>query len=282
VQREDEGFRLVTRFDQGNGASMRIVSVLSFVALASASGIVRGNLIDFSDQTLSPDSYNNGGPVTNSNGFTSDGAYLSNSYSSAYGGYWTGFSLSTVNNTGQDYPGVADYAGTHEYAAYSGSGAGGTNAVYAVEYDDGGYINLPAGQQPVSVELTNDTYTALSMTYGDGFAKKFGPTDYFDVTLTGYSGAGLTGSTTGSTTFYLAQNGSIVNTWTPVNLSALGDASSIGFTYGSSDVGQYGINTPEYVALDDLTTTPVPEPASLSLLTIGSVALLGRRAKRVK
>jgi hypothetical protein len=257
---------------------MRRFLAFSIAVFAAACASARGSILDFSDQSLAANSYNNGGPVTNQTGFTSEGFYLNNSYSSSYGGYWTGWVLSTVNNTGTDYPGVADYAGTHEYAAYPGSGVAGTNAVYAVNYV-GGYINLPAGQAPVSVDLTNDTYTALSMLNGDGFAKKFGPTDYFDVTLTGYTGAGKTGAATGSTTFYLAQNGSIVNTWVPVSLGALGDASSIGFTYGSSDVGQYGINTPEYVALDDLTTAPVPEPASLGLFCAAGVLGLGRRPR---
>jgi len=261
---------------------MRLRFVFPLSVLFTSGLAARGNVVNFSDQLLPPNSYNNGGPITNSNGFTSDGAFLNNDYYSDYGGYWDGFSLSTVNNNGSDYPTVPDDAGNHQYAAYPGSGVGGTNAVYAVEYGDGGYINLPAGQQPVSVDLTNDTYTALSMLYGDGFAKQFGPSDYFFVTLTGYSGDGLTGAATGSTTFYLAQSGNIVNAWAPVDLTALGDASSIGFSYGSSDVGEFGINTPEYVALDDLATSPVPEPASLGLVAVAGVMALGRRrAKRV-
>jgi hypothetical protein len=256
---------------------MRHAFVFSLAALASTCVSAHATVLNFSDQSLAPNSYVNGGPVTNSTGFASDGFYLNNSYSSAYGGYWTGWSLSTVNNTGTDYPGVADYAGTHEYAAYPGSGVGGTNAVYGVEYLDGGFINLPPGQLPVSVDLTNVTYTALSILNGDGFAKQFGPTDYFDVTLTGYTGPGASGSITGSTTFYLARDGSIVSNWTPVDLTGLGYASSIGFTYGSSDVGAYGINTPEYVALDDLSTAPVPEPASIGGIALLSVATLSRR-----
>jgi hypothetical protein len=257
---------------------MRQCFAFSCAVLAAACVSTSGSVLNFSDQSLPANSYNNGGPVTNNTGFSSDGFYLNNSYSSNYGGYWSGWSLSTVNNTGSDYPAVADYAGNHEYAAYPGSGVGGTNAVYAVNYD-GGYINLPAGQAPLSVDLTNDTYTALSMTYGDGFARQFGPTDYFDVTLTGYTGAGGSGTATGSTTFYLAQDGNIVNTWVPVSLSALGDASSIGFSYDSSDVGTFGVNTPTYVALDDLTTSAVPEPASAAVVSILAIGSLARRRR---
>jgi hypothetical protein len=257
---------------------MRQFFSVSLAVLGVACVSARGSVLSFSDQSLPANSFNNGGPVTNSTGFNSNGFYLNNDYDSDFGGFWDGWVLSNVNNTGSDYPGVGDSAGNHEYAAYPGSGVGGTNAVYAVNYG-GGYISLPAGQIPVSVDLTNDTYTALSMLYGDGFAKQFGPTDYFDITLTGYTGAGGTGATTGSTTFYLAQDGSIVNTWVPVDLTALGDASSIGFSYGSSDAGTYGINTPTYVALDDLTTAAVPEPASVGVMSLIAIGSLARRRR---
>jgi len=134
---------------------MRRFFTLSLMALASTCVTARGGVINFSDQSLSPNSYINGGPSTNSFGFHSGGAYLNNNYSSDYGGYWNGWSLSNVNNTGTDYPAVPDFGGNHLYAAYPGGGVGGTSSVYAVGDWDGFdpmYIDLPAGQRPTSVE----------------------------------------------------------------------------------------------------------------------------------
>jgi hypothetical protein len=261
---------------------MRHFIAFFLLAMVSTHLTTRGNVINFSDVSLSLDSYENGGPATSDAGFYSGGAFLNNSFTydpiGQYG-YWNGWSLSNVNNTGSDYPGVPDYGGNHSYAAYPGGAVGGPNQVYAVGYWDGfdpTYINLPACQHPVSVDLTNTTDDVLSMQNGDDFgAKKFGPTDYFYLTLTGYSGPDETGTITGSKDFYLAQNGSIVTAWTPVDLSPLGNAGSIDFSFTSSDVGEFGINTPTYVALDDLTT--VPEPTGLALVALaGALCLRGR------
>ena len=122
------------------------------------------------------------------------------------------------------------------------------------------------------------------MLNGDQFAKQFGgPTgddpDFFSVTLTGVDGGG---AETGAVTFFLADYrfadnslDYVVNDWQKVDLTPLGAARSIGLSFASSDVGQFGINTPTYVALDDLTL--VPEPASLALLAVGGLLLRRRR-----
>ncbi len=58
----------------------------------------------------------------------------------------------------------------------------------------------------------------------------------------------------GSVHFYLAQNGSIVNAWQSVNLSSLSAARTLVFNLTSSDTDPiYGMNTPAYFAMGDLT-----------------------------
>jgi hypothetical protein len=262
----------------------RLTICLASVLLIGTS--LNAGVIDFSDQSLPANSYDNGAShAAGFSGFSSGGAFFNNSYDSTYQS-WTGWSLSTVNNTGSDYgppQNVPDYGGNHEYASASGSGNNGMNSVYAVGYYDGydpTYINLASGQHPVSVYLNNTTYDALSMENGDGFAKKFGPTDFFTATLTGYSGAGETGTVTGSVDFPLAANGNIVTDWTLVDLTNLADASSIGITFESSDTGEYGINTPTFVALDDLSV--VPEPTGGILLVLAGGYLLLRARNRPK
>ncbi|HKL40270.1 MAG TPA: DUF4465 domain-containing protein, partial [Cryomorphaceae bacterium] len=47
----------------------------------------------------------------------------------------------------------------------------------------------------------------------------------------------------------------IVDEWTYVDLTSLGDADSLSFTLTSSDVGEFGMNTPAYFCIDDLITT---------------------------
>jgi hypothetical protein len=88
-------------------------------------------------------------------------------------------------------------------------------------------------------------------------------------------------------TFYLADflegNSLIVNTWELLGLSLLSSPASIGLSWAWSDVGQFGINTPTYVALDSLTLSPVPEPSTWAILVAGvggAAAATGVRRRR--
>lgn len=256
-------------------STLLVTFSLGLCSVAAATPTV----VDFTDLTLPPNSYYNGGPVTNTAGWTSNGVYFGNSYNSAWGGFWNGFSYSNVNDT--TTPGF-----TNQYAAYTGTAYSGS--IYAVAYSGShAFIDLPAGLVPQSVRVTNTTYAALDMLNGSMFSKKFGgPTgndpDFFEVTFTGYTGLGATGTTTGSVTFRLADYtfadnslDYIVNTWELVDLTPLGSAVSIKLTWASSDVGPWGMNTPAYAALDNLIL--IPEPAGLLLVGLGAVLLGGRR-----
>jgi hypothetical protein len=263
----------------------RIALVASLVASAPLAAAV----IDFADLSLAPDSFYNGGPVTNNAGWTSGGATFGNSYNSGFGGFWNGFSYSNINDTT-----TAGFG--NQYAAYTGTGFGGSG-IYAVAYSgSAAFINLPAGTIPVSIYLTNTTYAALSMLNGDMFAKKFGGAsgddpDYFEVIITGYDSPGGVGAVTGSVTFRLADytftnnaQDYIVDEWTLVDLAGLGSAASLNFSWASTDMSFGFINTPTYVALDNLSFTAVPEPASAAALVgglcLGFVALRRRRFAR--
>lgn len=96
--------------------------------------------------------------------------------------------------------------------------------------------------------FTNSTYAYLSMLNGDTYAKKFTDTDWFKLTITGK----LKGTETTSVDFYLAKDGKIVNTWTWVDLTSLGNVDELNFSFESTDNGQWGINTPTYFCMDDL------------------------------
>jgi Domain of unknown function (DUF4465) len=237
-------------------------------------------VVTFEDLSLLPNSFYNGGPTTNTAGWTSGGAVFGNSYDSSFGGFWNGFSYSNVNDASTSGFG-------NQYAAYAGTGFGGSGN-YAVAYAGlNAFINLPSGTSAQSVYLTNTTYAALSMLNGDMFAKKFGgmtgnDPDFFDVTITGYGGLGATGLVTGSTTFRLADYtfsdnslDYIRNTWELVDLTPVGSALSLGFSWASSDMSGVFINTPTYLAVDNLTV--IPEPSSVLVSLLGIVVLLRRK-----
>ena len=118
------------------------------------------------------------------------------------------------------------------------------------------------------------------MTLGDGFATPFTTGSYIELKIFGWSGLNGTGTQVGNEIdFYLANYTSAsslpLDVWTLVNLSSLAGAQSLTFDYASSDVGEFGINTPEYFAMDDLTlNTSVPEPSS-AVLALTGLGIMG-------
>lgn len=210
--------------------------------------------------------------------WTSGGVEFSNTFNADYGS-WSGWSWSNVADA--TTPGYSN-----QYASFAGGGSDGAGGAiaggkYAVGFGSG-TINLPGNASLKSMDITNATYAGLSMRDGDGFSEAFGGTsgndpDYFNVVFTGFDGLDGTGNQIGSLSFALADftfadnsQDYILSDWLNVDLSSLGAARSIAFSFESSDSSIYGINTPVYFAMDNLTITTVPEPSTLML--VGSFA----------
>ena len=205
---------------------------------------------------------------------------------------WSGFSWSKVTDT--TTPGFAN-----QYASFAGGGSDGTGgtisgANYVVSYGDQSFFNLPDAAELTSVDITNTTYAGVSMRDGDSFAKKFGGTsgndeDFFKITLTGYEDVNLNGASTGALDIFLADyrfsdnsEDYILDSWTQFELTDLGSARSIGFSFTTTDNGDFGANTPLYVAMDNLTysITSVPEPATPLAMFALALAVLARRSRK--
>ncbi len=189
--------------------------------------------------------------------FTSGEAQFGNIYTpSSWGGSWTSFAYSRKTD-------VSTSGYLNQYSAITGSGYNGSEN-YAVGNGRPG-LKLDAAAYVTSIMITNSTYAHNSMRDGDMFAKQFGgPTgddpDYLNLYIMGY----LDGTYIDSVRFALADftyadNASdyIVDTWESVNLSSLGLVDSLTFSLYSSDNGTYGMNTPAYFCMDDITLSAV-------------------------
>ncbi len=247
-------------------------------AVFAISAPANAALIDFEDLSLAPNSYNQTAP------FSSGGATISNYYDSKFN-YWEGFAYSNMGDTSTS-------GFLNMYSSFTGSGAGDSD-IFAVGYI--GYrgtvpaITLPEGNDvPLSIEITNTTYAALSLRDGDNIAKKFGgPTgndpDYFRLTISGLDAAG---ALLGTVDFYLADFRSadnsqdyIVDTWTTVDISSLGSGvRQLTFALESSDNGEFGMNTPASFAVDNVQV--VPEPGSCLLVGLGLAGFAFTRPRR--
>ena len=255
---------------------MSFVTTVTF-ALTIAMGVGAGaDPANFDDLSLATESYWNGSDL--SGGFTSGSAFFANSYDAAWS-YWEGFAYSNLSQEEEPLSGLAG-----QYTAIAGAGESGSN--YGIGYV--GWAGLPTMSlaEPMQLDgayFTNTNYNYYSMLNGDGFAKKFGGAtgndeDWFLLTI---EGVNIANDSTGTVEFYLADyrfadSGAdyIVDEWTLVDLSGLGQVKELTFGLSSSDNDPiFGMNTPAYFAMD----TMIPEPSVCLLLCLGAVALLGRR-----
>lgn len=206
------------------------------------------------DLTVPRDSFLNG--KTLPGGFRSANALFPATYNAMFD-FSSGWAVSSKRDT-------VTSGFTNQYSAKAGSGVNGS-ANYAVAFDRS-VIRFSGRVRLDSVYLTNNTYAYNSMRDGDQFAKRFGgetgnDPDFFRLHIFKY----LNGvRSQDSVVFYLADfrfanraQDYIVRDWRAVSLTSLGEADSLLFTFASSDVGQFGINTPTYFCLDNLTTSPL-------------------------
>ena len=202
------------------------------------------------DLNLAEDSFYNGSDGAGS--FTSGDFTFQNSYNADWGS-WSGFAASTITDN-------ETKGWENQYSAIPGEGALETDA-YAVAYVSG-YSEVEFPETVVSgMYITNSTYTYHAMKEGDVFSKKFGgadgsESDWLKVTVAGISSSG---DTTGLIDYYLAdfrfedeEKDYIVDSWEWLNLSELGEVSKLRFSMSSSDVGDWGMNTPSYFCIDQL------------------------------
>ena len=191
-------------------------------------------------------------------GFKSGSIELPNFYDTQFD-FWSGFAISADTNT--TTPGFLN-----QYSVIAGQGASGSTS-YGV-----GYIFDPIivrlqpnaiGKPMIGMYVNNSTYTYLSVRDGDAFAKKFGgetgkDPDFLLLTIKKYSGGAIDDD---SINIYLAdyrftdpKKDYIISEWTYVDLTTLGEVDSLIMRMTSSDVGVFGMNTPAYVCLDEVST----------------------------
>jgi len=237
---------------------MKKISTTLFCTLllliATLSAAFAQDTLHFEHFNLPADTFlNNAGEAE---GFSSGDLFLPNHYNPTYDS-WSGWAISSMRDTLT--PGFLN-----QYSAIPGAGAGGSST-YAVSFVFGSSVMHVNGGQITGMYVTNSTYAYLSMRDGDGFAKKFGgetgeDPDFFLLTVKKYLNGTLS---TDSVDFYLADyrfedpgKDYLVKNWSWLDLSALGEADSLVFLLSSSDVGQYGMNTPAYFCVDNVVMTP--------------------------
>ncbi len=204
-------------------------------------------------------------------GFQSGHAFFHTQwFNSTFGGYYSGWAASAHYDS--TTAGYTNLYGCMAYKGYNNSN------VYAIGTGYGALtIRLTdslIGKKVTGMYITNSTYAYTSMRDGDFVAKKFGDTtgtgcncaqgtypDWFKLTAKRYYGGVLQND---SAELYLADfrfsnsaQDYLLKTWTWLNLSNLGNVDSLAFFLHSSDNGSFGMNTPAFFCIDDLTLSMI-------------------------
>jgi hypothetical protein len=181
---------------------------------------------------------------------------------------WSGFTYS--NKTSLTGDNIAD-----QYTAITQSGMKGEGITYAVSYMISDWESPTLDPIPNKITFTgesahvvsgfyatNNVWTYNTMLNGDMFAKKFGgetgdDPDWFKIIIWGEK---ENGKFTDSVHFYLADYrfdnnyyNYIVDDWRWVDLVSLGEVKALYFVLASSDTGDFGMNTPGFFCMDNLT-----------------------------
>lgn len=221
-------------------------------------------VISFENQALNNDGFWCG--TTNGSGVSYDDGYggtttqyscsyaetpltVNNTYSVSSFGYdfWSGFAISNRTATSFD----ATTLTPDQYNNVAGKAHSGTKFLVAQYSYQGEAITVSntKGVQVKGLWYVNSAYTASSITKGDAYSGgPFAGNDWLKCTITGTKADG----TTASVDIDLAKGSDYVKEWKRADLSSLGKVVKLAFTFSGSRTGDYGLNTPAYVCIDDI------------------------------
>jgi len=233
------------------------------------SGLTGQHVADFEDFNLDPETYmNNADPA---DGFMTNGIFLPNTHMVS-GDFesWTGWSVSNTTD-------VTDTSYDNQYSSISGGGADGSSS-YGVSFVVGessmrNDVISTGSSTFESIMVNNTVVTHHIIKEGNNFSKKFGgetgdDPDYFILTIKGRSGGELTAD---SINFYLADyrftdnsKDYIIKDWKEIDVSQFNSEDELVFTMSGSDVGMFGLNTPTYFCVDNITLKILTSTENLS------------------
>jgi hypothetical protein len=168
----------------------------------------------------------------------------------AYGGMsWEGFTLSSVS---QDTANV--------FGCVANGGLAGVGTPYVIGYysewvsSSQGYssniIDFNGEYYPEYVYICQNSNTMEGITNGVFNSRPFTQEDTLTLIIQALDG---TMRPTATIHYYLAVDGTKNNGWVKIPLAQLGKTSHLGFSMITTEIGEFGANTPMYFALDALT-----------------------------
>ena len=167
--------------------------------------------------------------------------------------YWGGFAQSRVKDAN-----AANGLFANQYAVYNDAAASGESFLiyYYDSYNEP--CDIVVKQQGVSLydvmlNLTTYTYASITDEAINDFARAFTDSDYLKVVFTAMKGSEVTGSVECYVVDYRDGKRAMTTEWTTFSLANLGEGyDRVRVTIETTDVGEWGANTPLYIAMDNL------------------------------
>ena len=210
-------------------------------------------VISFENQTLNADGYwrgdetgtkfDNWGAEAYSCMYTEEGATFAANYTPAWGS-WSGFAISSRTETSY----AAATMIPDQFNNITGKANSGNN--FCVVYTFGETITFDTEVELKGFFFTNNAWTVDAILNGDGMTPgKFEAGDWLKCTVTGTRAD----ATTASVDIMLAEDGSYVQNWQWADLTSLGKVTSLSFSFDGTKKNDYGLTTPTYICIDDVT-----------------------------
>lgn len=176
-------------------------------------------------------------------------------WDTSFGGYWgNNFAISRKNYTTIE---KSDFS-KHIYCAKPGYGSENAKSgnIYAVGHMNSTILQKEPKQYLLGFNVSNTTYAFNSMALGDDFGRKFSSEnqDSFILVISAYKFGILTQNIRLVLADFRGNDPNkhfILDTWQRVQFDYYPD--SVQFTMLSSDNGQWGMNTPGFFAIDEIT-----------------------------
>lgn len=242
-----------------NNKTIFMKNNLLFLALLFVGVLAAQTTTDFEDLGLNVGEFSNQAP---DDIFVSGNVSLSNNYNEIYD-YWEGWAISATTD-------VSTTTISNQYSSAAGAGVNGSTTyalTYAFSEQRIALTGDAIGKPVISMYVTNNTFTYFNILNGGSPGKRFGgetgdDPDFFLLTVQGEL-AGI--RTSEVVEFYLADyrfadnsQDYIVSDWNLIDLTSLGNVDNLIVSLTSSDNGGFGMNTPAYVCVDDITTSNMP------------------------
>jgi hypothetical protein len=187
--------------------------------------------------------YDNWGSTAYSCFYTEQDVTLTANYTPAWAS-WSGYAISNrKENTYNAATMTPDQFNNITGKAYSGNN-------FCVVFTFGEEITFNTPAKVLGFYYTNNAWTVDAILNGDGMTPgKFEAEDWFMCTVTGTK----EDNTTASVDIYLAKDGKYVQFWQWADLSSLGKVKSLSFSFSGTKTNDWGVTTPTYICIDDLT-----------------------------